>query len=115
DTRNNVPLGAASAPNPRGPVTVVHVRDKSSTSPVKKAQPRTAKRVTQARRAPSTSGTSTATNQLVSQRTASVPTHTSSQAPVTTTAPGASASSTPAPLRAPTGSTPPNPLPPPQR
>ena len=116
DTRSNVPLGAASAPNPRGPVTVVHVRDKSSASPVKKAQPpRTAKRVTQTRRAPSTSGTSTPTNQLVSQRTASVPTHTSSQATATTTASRTSASSTPAPLRAPTGSTPPNPLPPPQR
>jgi hypothetical protein len=116
DTRGDVQLGAASAPNPRGPVTVVHVKDKSSASAVTKAQPpRTAKRVTQTRRTPSTSGTSTATNQLVSQRTASVPTHASSQATATTPASRTSASSTPAPLRAPTGSTPPSPLPPPRK
>ena len=109
-------LGAASAPNPRGPVTVVHVKDKSSATAVKKAKPaRTARRVTQTRRTPSTSGTSTATNQLVSQRTASVPTHASSQATATTTASRTSASSTPAPLRAPTGSAPPSPLPPPRQ
>jgi len=115
DTRGDVPLGAASAPNPRGPVTVVHVKDKSSATAVKKAQPpKTAKRVTQTRRAPSTSG-STATNQLVSQRTTSVPTHASSQSTATTTASRTSASSTPAPLQAPTGSTPPSPLPPPRK
>ena len=114
DTKGDVQLGAASAPNPRGPVTVVHVKDKSSATAVKKAQPpKTAKRVTQTRRAPSTSGTSTATNQLVSQRTASVPTHASSQTTATTTASRTSASSTPAPLRAPTGSGAPSPIPPP--
>jgi len=116
DTRSNVPLGAASAPNPRGPVTIVHVRDKSSASPVKKAQPpRTAKRVTQTRRAPSTSGTSTATNQLVSQRT-SIPTHASSPAATSTSsAQQEPASSQPAPLPAPTGSAARGPLPPPRR
>ena len=30
DTRSDLQLGAASAPNPRGPVTVVHVKDKGS-------------------------------------------------------------------------------------
>ena len=113
DTRGDLQLGAASAPNPRGPVTVVHVKDKSSASAVKKAQPpRTAKRVTQTRNTPSTSGTSNSANQLIAQKTSFVPTHASSQA---TTASRTSASSTPAPLRAPTGSAPPSPLPPPRK
>jgi hypothetical protein len=71
--------------------------------------------VTQTPRAPSTSGTSTSANQLIVQKTPSIPTHASSQATTRTTASRTSASSTPAPLRAPTGSTPPNPLPPPRR
>ena len=116
DTRSDLQLGAASAPNPRGPVTVVHVKDKSSATAVKKAQPpKTTKRVTQTRRAPSTSGTSTSANQLIVQKTPSIPTHASSHATTTTTASRTSASSNPAPLRAPTGSTPPSPLPPPRK
>ena len=115
NTGSDLPLGAASAPNPRGPVTVVHVKDKSSVSAVKKAKAaKTARRVTQTRRAPSTSGTSNAANQLIVQKTPSIPTHASSQATTTTTASRTSASSNPAPLRAPTGSAPPpSPLPPP--
>jgi len=114
DTRSDLQLGAASAPNPRGPVTVVHVKDKSSATAVKKAKPaKTARRVTQTRRASSTFGTSTPANQLIVQKTPSIPTHASSQATTTTTASRTSASSTPAPLRAPTGSGAPSPIPPP--
>jgi len=115
DTKSDLQLGAASAPNPRGPVTVVHVKDKGSASASKKAKPpRTARRVTQSRRVSSPSGASTAANQLIVQKTP--PTHAASQAATTTTASRTSASSTPGPLRAPTGSaTPPSPLPPPRK
>jgi hypothetical protein len=111
NTGSDLQLGAASAPNPRGPVTVVHVKDKSSASAFKKAKPpRKTNRVTQTRRTPSTSGTSTSANQLIVQKTSAVPTHASSQA-TTTTASRTSASSNPAPLRAPTGAAAPSPMP----
>jgi DNA-binding Lrp family transcriptional regulator len=117
DTTNGL-RRASSPPQARGPVTAVHVtgeRSAAARQAVKKAKPsRQANRAAQTRRAPSTSGTSTATNQLIAQRTPSVPTHVSStEATTTTSASQWHASSTPAPLQAPTGSTAPSPLPPP--
>jgi DNA-binding Lrp family transcriptional regulator len=112
NTSSDLRSGAASAPNPRGPVTVVHVKEKGSATTVKVKPPAKAKQLAQARRAPSRSGTSSATNQLVVQRTRSVPSHVSSQRKTTTTS-ASVASSTRAPMQAPTASAAPSPLPPP--
>jgi hypothetical protein len=116
DTTNGLQRRASSPPQARGPVAVVHVtgdRSAATRQAGKKANPaKQAKRVTQIRRASSTSGTSAATSQLIAQRTPSVPTHVSSTE-ATTSASQRHASSTPAPLQAPTGSTAPSPLPPP--
>ena len=115
DTTNGLQRRASSPPQARGPVTAVHVtgeRSAATRHAVKKAKPaKLAKRPT--RRSPS--GTSsTATSQLIDQRTSSVPTHASStEATTTSSAPQPLASSTPAPLRAPTGSGAPSPIPPP--
>lgn len=114
DTTNGLQRRASSPPQARGPVAAVHVTGERSAArhAVKKAKPaKLAKRPT--RRSPS--GTSsTATSQLIDQRTSSVPTHASStEATTTSSAPQPLASSTPAPLRAPTGSGAPSPIPPP--
>jgi hypothetical protein len=115
DTTNGLQRGASSAPKTRGPINAVHVtgeRSASSRQTVKKTKPRQAKRPTQIRRL--ASGTSTATSQLIAQRTPSVPTHVSTPpATTTTSARQPLDSSTPAPLRAPTGSGAPSPIPPP--
>ncbi len=118
DTTGGLQRGATTAPKARGSITADHATGKRAATThqaVKKAKPsRRAKQGTQVRRAPSTAGTSSATNQLISQRTPSVPAHVSTP-PATTTAPRPLASSNPAPLRAPTGSGAPTPLPPPDR
>ncbi len=118
DTTNGLQRRASSPPQARGPVAVVHVtgeRSAAARQAVKKANPaRQAKRVTRISRAPATSGTSAATSQLIAQRTPSVPTHVSTPpATTTTSARQPLDSSTPAPLRAPTGSGAPSPIPPP--
>jgi hypothetical protein len=114
DTTSGLQRRATSPPQARGPVTAGHVTAKRSTAAhlaVKKANPeKQAKRPI--RRSPS--GTSsTATSQLIVQRTSSVPTHAASTEATTTSSSQQHASSTPAPLQAPTGSTAPSPLPPP--
>jgi Transcriptional regulator DIP2311-like, C-terminal domain len=115
DTTNGLQRSAASPPQARGPVAAVHVTGKRSAAArqaVRKTNPvKQAKRPI--RRSPS--GTSsTATSQLIAQRTSSVPTHASStEATTTRSTPQQSASSTPAPLQAPTGPAAPSPLPPP--
>jgi DNA-binding Lrp family transcriptional regulator len=115
DTTKDLQRATGPAPEALGPVTAVHVTEHRSPAvhqAVKKTKPaRQAKRVVRSSRTPSTSETSTATNQLVAQRT-SIPAHASSTAATSSTR-HQPASSNPAPLRAPTGSVAPSPLPPP--
>jgi hypothetical protein len=115
DTTNGLQRSATSPPQARGPVAAVHVtgeRSAAARQAVKQAKPpKEANRPI--RRSPS--GTSsTATSQLIVQRTSSVPTHVSNtEATNTRSAQQPVDSSTPAPLRAPTGSGAPSPIPPP--
>ena len=115
DTTNGLQRRASSPPQARGPVTAVHVtgeRSAATRQAVKKAKP--AKQTKRPIRRSPSGTSSTATSQLIAERTSSVPTHASStEATTTRSTPQQSASSTPAPLQAPTGSAAPSPLPPP--
>jgi DNA-binding Lrp family transcriptional regulator len=115
DTTKDLQRATGPAPEALGPVTAVHVTEHRSATvhqTVKKTKPaRQAKRVVHSRR---TSGTATATNEPVVQQTSSIPTHAASTTATSTrSSRHQPASSNPAPLRAPTGSAAPSPLPPP--